>query len=511
MIHTHSSTGKQRAQWVSRLLANEGSYGEVSQMSRSCGVSRQTLYSWKAKGQHALELVLAPRSRQQEPSAPTVERAVLTLLIVGHASYRGIQACLQELLGVEVSLGTISTIVQTAGARAQSWLERQVPEQGRFVALDEQYSSKRGEAYLNVVDVHSGQVWATLPPVAVDGESWTLALWYLHEQGVECKGSVSDGGRAIHEALQTTKAISSHQRDVWHLLYLAGQVQARVARRVQEEEERWLVIERQEQHKANTGSRPTGRPAKTTSTQQEQQLIQLHRLLGAVSYLFAQLRELVEVVVLSGEKEPHLLCSQSRREEVQTVLDLLEEAIQAAPTTLQKEVQRVIKQVRLALPALLSFAEALEAAQQEAIAQLGEAAVGLIAWAWQRRQILGEQPKQLLADLDPAWELPAGQLLEAWNQAVRASSVVENWHSIVRPHLAVHRSLSAAMLALLAVWHNHRQAPRGLYQGQSPLMRGGMTQEHRHWLEVLGYSAQAGTPCSPDSCADLEPSLTVAA
>jgi hypothetical protein len=38
--------------------------------------------------------------------------------------------------------------------------------------LDEQYSSKRGEAYLNIVDVHSAQVWATLPAVAVDGESW---------------------------------------------------------------------------------------------------------------------------------------------------------------------------------------------------------------------------------------------------------------------------------------------------------------------------------------------------
>lgn len=73
-----------------------------------------------------------------------------------------------------------------------------------MLALDEQYSSKRGEAYLNVVDVHSSQVWATLPAVAVDGESWTLALWYLQEQGVTCTGTVSDGGRAIAEALRST-------------------------------------------------------------------------------------------------------------------------------------------------------------------------------------------------------------------------------------------------------------------------------------------------------------------
>jgi hypothetical protein len=76
-----------------------------------------------------------------------VERAVLTRLFQGHASYRGIQACLKELLGPEVSLGTMSAIVQTAGERAQRWVVQQVSTQGRVVALDEQYSSKRGEAY----------------------------------------------------------------------------------------------------------------------------------------------------------------------------------------------------------------------------------------------------------------------------------------------------------------------------------------------------------------------------
>ena len=111
--------------------------------------------------------------------------------------------------------------------------------EGCVLALDEQYSSKRGEAYLNVVDVHSSQVWASLPPVGVDGESWILALWYLQEQGIFSTRTVSDGGRTMQEALRTTKAISTHQRNVWHLLHLAGQVQARLERVVQAEEERW--------------------------------------------------------------------------------------------------------------------------------------------------------------------------------------------------------------------------------------------------------------------------------
>ena len=42
---------------------------------------------------------------------------------------------------------------------------------------------------------------------------------------------------------------------------------------------------------------------------------------------------------------------------------------------------------------------------------------------------------------------------------------MENWHSIVRPHLAVHRTWSTGLLALLAVWRNHQIAPRSLHKG----------------------------------------------
>lgn len=93
--------------------------------------------------------------------------------------------------------------------------------------------------------------------------------------------------------------------------------------------------------------------------------------------------------------------------------------------------------------------------------------------------------------MDPAWRATAGRLLAAWNQPVRASSAVENWHSLVRPHLAVHRSLSAGLLALLAVWHNHQVAPRGPHRGRSPLQRSGLQQPTVDWLEALGYPALA--------------------
>src|SRR5205823_5196298 len=85
---------------------------------------------------------------------------------------------------------------------------------------------------------------------------------------------------------------------------LAGQVQARLERVVQEEEERGRLIERQEQQRASTGKKPVGRPAKTTGSEQEHLLSQLHRVLEGVEYLFAQLHQLLEIVALSQESSP---------------------------------------------------------------------------------------------------------------------------------------------------------------------------------------------------------------
>ena len=59
-------------------------------------------------------------------------------------------------------------------------------------------------------------------------------------------------------------------------------------------------------------------------------------------------------------------------------------------------------------------------------------------------------------------QVAARILLTAWDDAVRVSTAVERWHSILRTHLSVHRTLSPGRLAVLVVWHNHRVFTRGV-------------------------------------------------
>lgn len=481
----HCSTAHQRRAWMIQLLASPGCHGMVSQLSREHHVARQTLSRWKQKAEQALQDMFMPPPKPERPDGD-LAREVLTLLVETHASYRQIQTCLQKLLGISLSVGTICSRVEQAGERARTWLAGQRSTSARALALDEQFSSKRGEAYLNVVDVHSGQVWASFPPAAVEGESWMLVLWELQAQGVSYETSVSDGGHALHEALKELKQLDSHQRDVWHVFQQAAKVQGRVETLVQHEEERLRTITSYEQRQA-AGQRFSGRPPTTSRAQQCQTVEHLMHLWEAVAYLFRELHHLLDVVMVDSSSASGLLSVSRREAELHTLVSLLFEVQQQAPASLQQDLCAMARLVELALPSLLHFAHGLQDRHQQAVQALGGEAVQLLAWAWQRRQILGQDVQTLLQGVAPSWRSTAQMLFESWTQAVRASSAVENWHSILRPHLAVHRTLSAGMVALLAVWHNHRSAPRGPHADLSPLQRIQAAQVETDWLTALGY------------------------
>src|SRR5271167_3306127 len=322
MVHRHSLTAYDYAQWVSTLLAHSGSYGIVSMLSQQIGVARQTLYRWKAKGLAALETAFACRV-QEIPAACPLERAILTLLVEGHASYRGIQQCLWTLLGQHVSLGKIAGVVQSAGKLAQDWIGCHAPETLRALALDELYGSEHGQAYLNVVDVHSGAVWASTSPVAVDAESWTLLLWQLQEQGIQWQSTVSDGGRAIGEAVSTVTPERAHQRDVWHVLHLCQQIQARLDLLVKRLEQQGPVVARQAARLA-AGKGLRGKCPKSDVGAHAAELAQARYVADGLSYLSGELHRLLEVVVLTAQG---IMPSGVRQGELDTVLILLDESL----------------------------------------------------------------------------------------------------------------------------------------------------------------------------------------
>ena len=126
MVHAHLSTPEQRAQWTTMMLAHQGEYGLITRLSRTSGVSRPTLYAWRAQAAQALRQTFAP-TPPPVTDAPIVglERQVLTLLVDAHATQRGIQTCLRQLLAQGHSLPTLTRslpwVEDRAGIREWRW------------------------------------------------------------------------------------------------------------------------------------------------------------------------------------------------------------------------------------------------------------------------------------------------------------------------------------------------------------------------------------------------------
>src|SRR5207244_1155602 len=253
--------------------------------------------TWAEQGRMALEQAFEPRDAERTVT-PELERQVLSLLVEAHATVRGIQTSLWQVARRRVSLGTISAIVQEAQRRAQAWLSSHAPPSSRPLALDEMYGNDRRGAYLHVVDTASWAVWAAEGPVPVDTESWTLVLWLAQERGLRWHTTISDGGGAIDAAVREVDPTGQHGRDVWHVLHVCAQVQGRLDRWVAHREAQTVTVQRQAARVA-AGQRPLGRNPRTDLAAHAAACAQARSVADPLRYLTSQLRDLLEVVVLT--------------------------------------------------------------------------------------------------------------------------------------------------------------------------------------------------------------------
>ena len=477
MVQRHRSTAEQPMQWSAAMIAHAGSYGTVTRISRESGLSRPTLYRMKARALAGLPQAFAP-SPEAAPPTPAVERPILTLLTQAHATTRGIQTCLRRLTAQGLSLPTIVAILHTAEPRAVDWMATHVPATPRALALDELYANNRTGTYLHGVDVQSGAVWAAEGPLAVDAERWTLVLWSLQDRGLVWDRLVGDHGAALSAGAHAVTPDVPFQRDVWHERDRCAHVQARLDRAVTALRERTPAVARQAA-RVVAGQRPRGRHAQADVRAHQAALADAQRIADDVRFLTQELRRLWEVVVIDHHR---ILTHAQRQDDLDAVMTLLAAVADTAPTAQQDQIRGLAKTIAAALPHLLTFADHVDHVQTDLSAVLPPDQQALLGWAWLRRTSLGWTSTDIMAAVPADWRSAGRILLHTWDDAVRVSSSVERWHSILRPHVAVHRTLSTGLLALLAVWHNHRVYTRGVNKGKSPLHLSGMTDAPTDWL-----------------------------
>jgi hypothetical protein len=466
-----------------------GEYGLISGLARQYGTSRQFLYTLRDRSRTALEQALTPGQSGRPPldqrlvvDQRTLERAVLVLNQIAHASVRATQACLAEILQVERSVGTIDAVLAEAGRRAQAL--QPVPVQPLQAVADEIFAGRR--PVLEVVDQRSGLV-AVLAPVAVcDETSWGCTWLDLHARGVGVASLAADGATGLQAGAHAA-GLPPVRLDHWHTLRDLGRVQHLVEAAAYQQ---LTVADRAERaaaaahYAAEHGHRPRrGRPLQAPTDPASvaaagRAADAAVQWADAVTYLLTTVRAVL----------PPLDPSTGRVHESAEVVSEL-----GAAAVLLRELGGLAVRAAILLEqravGLARYLDDLAATLAAPRAVLDTATVTCLGWAWQHRAALG------LTDAAVAWPAAPDAARQVWaalDGALRGTGMVENLNSILAFARTAHRGLPVPVLALFAVYHNQHVFARGRRAGHSPLELAGLASPP--WLDALGYPRSPARP-----------------
>jgi transposase-like protein len=472
----------ERVQIVASLLAHPRPYGLVSQVARTHGLSRQSLYTWLAQAEAALAASLAARPPgRPAPSGVLaidqnrLERAIITLTVAGHASLAGVPVCLEELLDTHRSTGYISGVLAQAGDAAHAWREHLAPAQPLRADLDEVFIGHTPQ--LVIVDPDSLLILALEQTPSRDSTAWGVTLLDQMARGVVLTEVASDGARGIAGGVAEAGVPVVHLRDLFHVVRDLLTVQApleKAAYKALEIEERARLVEAEAQTaRRRRGPKRTTAVGVTAATAASQAAMQAH---DDYAWLIGCVRATLEPV---DARTGRLRTTAQSYQEVMAAVALLRESPDGRVTAVAGRLER-------ACPDLVADQERL--AQQVAPWQMrwGEETMALLAWAWRHHQELGlTSPAAIAAAFPPEQHDGVRAIWAALDQVHRGSSLVECINSLLRPHLLVHRGVDQDRLDLLACYLNHRVFTRGKRRGQCPLRLAGLPVP-ADWLVVLG-------------------------
>lgn len=477
-------TIEERMRIVTTILSQPHQYGLVTQLAREHDLSRESVYTLLQRGRAGLADGLRARPPGHPPlSVPLVvdqnrlDRAIVTFTLAGHASLEGVQGCLAEVFDLHRSIGYISGVLDRAGAAAHTGLAQLCPPRPVRADLDEIFSG--ATPHLALIDHDSTLILALEQAERRDATTWGVLLLDEAAKGVVIAEAASDGARGIRGGIAESNVVAVRLGDLFHvvrdLMVVAGQLEKRAYGAIEGEERARLADA--EAHAAHPRRGPKRRSALAVADAVAASAVAIQRS-DDYAWLVGQVRETLEPV---DARTGRLHAADGSRQELLAVASLLREWGDEPVTKIAGRLER-------AVPDLVAYQEVLAQHCAPWVAQVGEATVALIAWAWRHRQGLGLTTPAAVAAAFPGDQQPAVDALWAILDGVhRGSSLVECVNSLLRPHLLVHRGADQGLLDLLTCYFNHRVFSRGKRRGKSPLQLAGLT-DTGDWLISVGFA-----------------------
>ena len=420
------------------------------------------------------------KEKTEKISKKFIEKAVLSHLLLCHSSYRGIKEFFEIIFEYKVSLGTITNIARDIAKRAKIFNESQDLSLIKDGALDEIYCNSTPA--LVGVDLKSSYIFLMEKSLGRSGDDWGLALLEKQDkQGLNLDLSVMDQARGMHKGVGEVYPEGEIQSDLFHTV-----------------REIFRVLKRLE----NKAYKKIKEVDKITDRYLKALLKKEGRKYG--KKYFKALEEMAESIDLYENMrvltqwfyESVDLYSKSY-EEREWIYDYVVDEIEKRKKN-RRDIKALVTSLKNNKKKLLCFARLLE---KRLIEFKEEGCYDLTAEDLRNLYRQGTLDKEhceywilegkLLAKFGKELREIKKKVKDIIENTFRASSIVENVNSLIRPYFFLRKTIgNTNFLALLQFYLNTKiigrceKIPERVGKSRLELLTG---KKHPPWHELLGY------------------------
>ncbi len=461
----------------------------ITGLAEDANVSRKFVYRQAGIAQAALDDAFASTEPDDEVlfyqpiTKNWLRQAALGLTFICHSSQRGIHEFYRDLLGVNLSVGTVHNILRDAIDKARPLNLGQNLANVDIAGLDEIFQNR--QPVLVGADIHSTYCFLLSAEDQRDGDTWGIRLLECKDRGFDPSATIADFGTGIRAGHERAKLMVPCRGDIFHAEQEITSVVAFLENRAYDTIAAHDKLERkknklQQQSRRDQLGQVQSLSHKVTAAAHEQakaialadDLAVLARWLGvdvfAVSGLpYADRTGLYDFIVAELQaRVPH--CPH-RLNPVCTLLQNHRDQLLAFAWQLDQDLTDLAAEFEVPVAVVRELLDLQSLDKRQPL-------------RWQKEAALRERLRGRFHAIEAA-------VRDLSKKVVRASSIIENINSRLRNYFFLRREIGSGYLELLQFFLNHRRflrSERPERVGKSPaeLLTG---QTHPHWLEMLGY------------------------
>jgi hypothetical protein len=205
----------------------------IEEIAAESGMNRSYIYEQKNKVKAYIEEI----DEEQEETHVIVlttalkKRLILSMALDCASSIEGIQRALETSLGIKVSIGYVSGVINEATSRAQAFDETIGLEGIRQGANDEIFQC--GVPVLTGIDPESGYAYLLEEAKDRTSETWQLYMEDCKDRGLALETTINDGGSGLNAGIPKAFPDIIIQGDTFHAAYGMGKEISKVERKAE--------------------------------------------------------------------------------------------------------------------------------------------------------------------------------------------------------------------------------------------------------------------------------------